>query len=327
MSNQSGSAIGTEWANEILDNVKIPSLPEAASELISICKDAEASAADLVEVIELDPALTARLLKVANGAFFGQRGKVGTLSRAVVVLGNEYIRVAALGFYVTSTMKQVTPSGFDIREYWRDSVLRACLARQLANKLSNSPSEQAFVAGLLAEVGTLALASHFGQKYAECLQRCRWDWDRRLSVERSCLGVDHAEIGRLLAERWGFPDELIQAIGCHWNKPPMQKTVDTQQQLWQVAYFCSMLPFSMDRQTVKVPDSIRLLALSAFGLSFEGLASVFTETVEQFNAIQAVFTAVMPHECNAQAIMDEAAEMIAALEVENTEAISDAAAG
>ncbi len=324
MSEQATSAIGTEWANEILDNVRIPSLPEAASELLSVCRDSEAGASDLVEVIELDPALTARLLKVANGAFFGQRGKVGTLGRAVVVLGNEYIRVAALGFYVANTMKQVVPNGFNMRDFWRDSVLRACLSRQLAQRVNDSPTEQAFIVGLLSDVGTLALSSHFGQKHAECLQRCRWDWDRRLSVERSCLGVDHAELGKLLAERWSFPEDLVHAIGRHWDKPPMQKTSDVQQQLWQIAYFCSLLPFSMDRQTVKVPDSLRLLALSAFGLSFEGLSAVFTETVEQFNAIQAVFTAVLPHDCDAQAIMDEAARMIQSLDVENEDAISDA---
>ncbi len=323
MSDQQTTTLGTNWANEILDNVKIPSLPEAAAELLSLCRDEDTSAADLVEVIELDPALSARLLKVANGAFFGQRGKVSTLSRAIVVLGNEYVRIASLGFYVTNTMKNVVPNGFDMREFWRDSVLRACLARQLAQRLSSSLVEQAFLTGLLAEIGTLALSSHFGQKHAECLQRCRWDWDRRLTVERTALGVDHAELGRLLAERWDFPEVLSRVLGRHWDKPPMQKSADLEQQLWQVTYFCSVLPFSMDRQTVKVPDSLRLLALSAFGLSFEGLSAVFTETVEQFNAIQAVFTAVMPHECDAQAIMDEAAEMIAALDVENADAVSD----
>ena len=88
-------------ADLILDSVKVPSLPEAAMRLMSLCRDGQAGAAEVVRVVELDPALTARILKVANSAAFGQQRRIGTLSRAAVVLGNEALKVVALGFYLS----------------------------------------------------------------------------------------------------------------------------------------------------------------------------------------------------------------------------------
>ncbi|MEE9294955.1 MAG: HDOD domain-containing protein, partial [Phycisphaerae bacterium] len=152
-------------AQEILDSVRIPSLPEAAVKLLSLCRDDQVSAGEIVGVVEMDPALSTRVLKLANSAAFGQQHRVSTLTRAAVVLGNENLKVVALGFYLSAGWEGMGFAGFDIREFWRDSVIRACLARRLAKCADYQPAQTAFLVGMIQDIGTLILGTHFGALY------------------------------------------------------------------------------------------------------------------------------------------------------------------
>lgn len=298
-------------AREILEQVRIPTLPEAAVNLLTLFRRGDlVGSTEIVRVVELDPALSARLLKVANSAYFGQQRKVGTLTRAAVVLGNENLKVVALGFYLSTGWQDFGAEGFDLREFWRDCILRACLARELSKSVHFEPRELAFLAAMLQDLGTLILATHFGANYVATLQAWEGDWMSRGEAERAAFGVDHAEVATALARQWNFPDALVTVISRHCMMPPYQATAHSEDQLWQICHFCAAVPFDSDRQTAKVSAGLRHLVTGALGLSFERLSDAFSDSVEQFNALRTVFGRLMPRELDVAGLMQEASVWI-----------------
>ncbi len=305
-------------AESILESVQIPTLPEAALNLLILCRDPYVGSADIVRIIELDPALSARLLKVANSSFFGQQYLVSTLTRAAVVLGNEHLKAAAMGFFLAKGWDNLGHAGFDHREFWRDNILRGCLGRQLAHATDLHPAEQAFLIDMLGDVGTLVMVTYFGKPYMSVLQECRGDFVRRGRLERETFHTDHASVAETLARRWRFPEILATALGRRCVEPPSTRTNDPAVLLWQLSYFCAAVPFAADRQTAKLKESLRMLALGAFGLSFEALCEVFAGTVEQYNVLRNVFSNLSPAECNAEDLLAGAAAVMGTLDPEIT---------
>jgi len=309
-------------ADSILDSVQIPTLPEAALNLLILCRDPLVCSGDIVRVIELDAALSARLLKVANSSFFGQQHLVSTLTRAAVVLGNEHLKAAAMGFFLSKGWDNLVPSGFDHREFWRDNILRGCLGRQLAHATELHPAEQAFLIDVLGDVGTLVMVAYFGEPYMSVLNESRGNSICRCRLERETFHTDHASVVETLARRWHFPELLATALGRRCQEPPLTRSTDAATVLWQLSYFCAAVPFAPDRQTAKLKESLRTLALGAFGLSFEALCGVFTATVEQYNVLRNVFSNLSPAECNAEELLAGATAVMATLDPEITERVN-----
>jgi HD-like signal output (HDOD) protein len=306
----------TKVSDEILDAVNIPTLPEAAVKLLTICRDPFVGAAEIVRVVELDTALSARVLKIANSAAFGLKRRINTLTSAAVVLGNENLKVVALGFHLCKGWDSLGGEGFDVREFWRDSVVRACLARRLAQSVGYQPREEMFLLGMLQDIGTLIMGTHLGSAYRDVSSGFGDDANARCSIERSQFGTDHVMVASRLAERWDFPPNLAGAMTKQCVEPPCVRSTDPAELLWQVGYFCAMVPFSRDRQTAQVCGRLRNLSYGAFELSFEGLSDVFTDAVEQFNALRNVFSRVLGVECDVENMMAEAREFIEASDTE-----------
>ncbi len=322
MAEQQQTAVQTNTAEQILSQVKIPSLPEAAVKLLTLCRDELVGAGEIVRVVELDPALTARVLKIANSAAMGLQRRVNTLSRAAVVLGNENLKVVALGFHLTAGWRNFGSECFNIREFWRNSVVRACLARRIAQSVEYQPREEAFLAGMLQDLGTLVMGVHFGAGYVEAVQTCPADLAARTAMEEEQFGVNHCEIVKALAHSWNFPEQLTNALGQQSVQPTMMASKDASEVLWQIAYFCAAVPFSQDRQTAKLGEDMRNLAYSAFGMSMETLSDVFSDTVEQFNALHSVFAHLIPRDCQIDTIMSQARDMLESGDIEFNEETS-----
>jgi HD-like signal output (HDOD) protein len=305
-----------ELIRRILSEVKLPSLPDAAARMLELCRDPSVSAQEIVRVIELDPSLSAKLLRVANSAYFGQPRSVDTLTRAAVLLGNEYLKAVALGFFVTQSWQDVQPESFAFREFWRDSVLRACLARQMAIKTDYHPREQTFLIGLLADIGSLVMAVHFGSEYSDRLANTSANLEDRRAVEQKAFGVNHVAIGEALARHWSFPEAICTAIGNRLESPPLSTSTDRCIVLWQISHFCTTVPFAHDRQTARVCRPLRQLAMIALGLSFETLSDIFIETVEQFNVLSSVFSSLLPANSDVASLMEEASNMLREIDAE-----------
>ncbi len=192
----------------------LPSLPATVLEILQCLNDDDIDTDTLAHKIAADQALVARMLRVANSPFYGLRGRVNSIQDAIVVLGLRSVRMLASAAAVAHALKRLSTPEFSYASFLRHSVATALGARLLA-KRCRQHEEIAFLAGLLHDIGRLALASCFPAHFA-AVRRYRDQTDcQLLDAERLVLGLDHARLGHLLAEHWGFPPALCEAIGSH----------------------------------------------------------------------------------------------------------------
>lgn len=194
----------------------LPALPIVVPQVLRLVEDQRASAGDLARVIGSDQALATRVLRLANSAFYGFRREIVTINHAVVLLGFDTVKSIVLAATVCETLKEDgTASSFSREQFWLHVGATASAARLIAKSLRVSDAEAAFVGGLLHDVGKVVLDRFFHSRYAEAA---------RVAVETPCLirdaeaslfSVNHADVGRWLAERWRFPAAIVEPIACH----------------------------------------------------------------------------------------------------------------
>jgi len=172
---------------------------------------------ELLGVIETDPALSARILSVVNSSLYALACKITSLRQAVVALGLRAVKVMALSFSMVDAVRSwMTRDGaFDYRAYWRRSIATAVGARLLSRTARLGMAEEAFVSGLLADLGILATWLCAREWYEPILVRHRNGEGSLVQLEKQYIGATHAVAGRELLRRWGLPEELGAAVGAH----------------------------------------------------------------------------------------------------------------
>jgi len=198
--------------------VNLPTLPQMVSTIVSLTGDSNCSIRDVTNAISMDPTISAKILKLVNSAFYGFPSQISNLSQAVVLLGLNTVRNVTLSASVFGTFqKNGNGDGkFDRTACLVHSSSVAFIARYLANKTSRQDSEEAFVGGLLHDIGKLILDTHLSREFIQAVELA--DAKGMVSTydaEQEMLGVTHATIGRWLIERWKLPDSLGEAVGYH----------------------------------------------------------------------------------------------------------------
>src|SRR5437867_2691937 len=193
--------------------VALPTLPLVASRLLeSIADPDSANSEEIGAVIALDPSLTARTLKLANSDFYGFPRKVGTVDLAVVVLGPDTIRDLVLGASVFHTLGERDPG---MEALWNHSLACGVAARSLAEGSGYRLSGEAYAAGLLHDIGKVVLHQTDPERLQAVIALVLEQGESMEEAERGLFGSSHAEVGAWLAERWGLPADLVEAIACH----------------------------------------------------------------------------------------------------------------
>ncbi len=197
--------------------IRPENLPMPDRHIISLIRyvlKEDAQIDELSKLVAYNPALTAQVLGVANSAFFRLRKRILTISDAVVTMGMKHMKNLVLCFAVKDCLSQTTIPGFDIDQFWGDSILRAVAAMQLG-QLVNGPKEEAFSIGMLQDIGLLILFTLEPQKAD------RWPLlranlpDRRRQMENSLFRTTHDLIGNLVSEKWHLPKTYCTVIGSH----------------------------------------------------------------------------------------------------------------
>jgi putative nucleotidyltransferase with HDIG domain len=199
----------------------LPTLPAVAVKLLQVTGDESSAAADIIKLLRGDQSLTAKILSLAGSAASGVRGPITTLEKAVPLLGFATVRSIVLATSVFACFKKQSGEGaagtFDRLEFWKHSLAVACAARRLAQTrpaLAVDP-EDAFVAGLLHDLGKVALDAVFPKAYERIVVQTNNSRGDIADNERAVLGADHTVVGRRLAERWRLPRNLQEAIWLH----------------------------------------------------------------------------------------------------------------
>ncbi len=211
-------------SDAILEQVRdLPALPTVVVKIMRLTSKGEgASPRQMAEVISQDPNFAARILKMANSCYYGLPRAVSTLSDAVMMLGSQSIRHLAMIAATQDTLRQRVP-GYELNpgELWRHSVGTAWAVSELAKLANYAEQEEAFVAGLLHDVGKMVLGQYVQEKLPEIQAIMEAQESSFVEAERAVLGLDHAEIGGQMALHWNLPALLVQAI--RWHHAPIQK--------------------------------------------------------------------------------------------------------
>jgi putative nucleotidyltransferase with HDIG domain len=202
-----------QFRAEVIARKNLPTIPTVLARILQLVDAESASGKELIKVIENDQALTGKMLRLANSAFFGQTRKVATIPRAVVLLGFSTVRNLALGVKVWDALGTgIARNRLD--ELWAHAVTVAVAAKAIAAKLRAGDPDEAFTAGLLHDVGRLVLAMRFREEYwravggaseAEAVER----------TEALEFGVDHTEVGGWILEAWNLPPSIVEAVRVH----------------------------------------------------------------------------------------------------------------
>ena len=206
----------TNLLKKIFDSEGLPSLSPLTIRLIELAADDRSSAKDLALIIEKDPGLTARLLKLVGSAFFSRSEPVHSIGQAVVLLGFKRVRIMALSLSLRDTFPMGTRDGMDFDHFWNTSLYRALIAQDFARaaKTNGLNSDEAFVGGLILEIGMLLLYEACPGEMKKGFPRRSIPLEKAISWEEKNLGINHREVGSLIMKRWHFSEHLTECQRC-----------------------------------------------------------------------------------------------------------------
>lgn len=187
-----------------------PSPPGIAQEIIELAKSEEVSIGEVSRAIAKDPALAAKVLRMANSALYAQRRRSQNLRQALTMMGLDAAMTLCLGFSIAGSFRSAKAGAIDYTRYWRRSLLAGLGGRCIGEELGLPSSEELFLGGLLQDIGVLALDRAKPGFYGELPREA--SHAERIAYERQRLGEDHAALGAWLLGSWNLPDELVHAV-------------------------------------------------------------------------------------------------------------------
>jgi len=202
---------------EILSKIReIPPLPNIALKVIRTTSKPDVSVRDIIDVVRLDQGLVGKILKLCNSSYFGLRRTVDSLQSALVLLGDTALINTVLNS-CSSDFLQKNVTGYDLRrgELWRHSVGCAFASHSLSEKVHTTNKDVVYTAGLLHDIGKIALNAFMTEKFGEIVKRVQESDAEFITIEKELLGYHHGEIGAMIAQNWKFPDVIIDAVRYH----------------------------------------------------------------------------------------------------------------
>ena len=204
--------------NKIKD---IPTLPTIVFELNQLLEDPETSIVKVSETIEKDQAVTLKILKLVNSAFYGFKSGVSDIRHAVVMLGFNAVRNAIVSVSIINALpKGLLFQDFEMGAFWKHSLAVAVTSKNIAQKAGVGSPDNCFVGGLLHDVGKVIMAQYFQDMFIKVWTYMQKECLSFHEAEQHELAVDHAMIGGHLARRWSLPEGLIEAIRWHQDFQP-----------------------------------------------------------------------------------------------------------
>jgi putative nucleotidyltransferase with HDIG domain len=265
------------------------SLPEIAVQVNAMVEDPRSTATELGEVINRDPSLTARLLRIANSPFFGLTSKIATVQRAVAVVGSKRLRDLIIATSAIRTFKGVPNQLVSMDDFWYHSLYCAIAARQLAMSRRLPHADSLFTAGLLHDIGQLIIFNRLPDQAREALRLSTEDphaVDMR-QAEQEVLGFDHAQVGGLLLRHWQLPAMLVECVAYH-HTPDKAEHFPLEAAIVHIANSIATLAEINSIHLEDVPK-IQPSAWKLSGLKEEIIVPVMRETQKQFREARLLF--------------------------------------
>jgi putative nucleotidyltransferase with HDIG domain len=195
----------------------MPAFPKSVRMILELTRHIDCTPKDLVQVIDKDPVLTVRILKVVNSAYYGLAKPITTVNQTVVFLGFNTIKNLALSIAAIGMLPRSNTAGFDVQQYLLHSLATGGIARQLSARVPGVDSVDCFMAGLLHDFGKVVFAQFMPDEFGLALELSQeYELSLHLAL-RKIIGVDHASVGAVLAEKWHFAPNLVETIGHQYG--------------------------------------------------------------------------------------------------------------
>lgn len=201
----------------VIDRIgDISTLPHTAKRIMDVVSDPDSDASNLQEVILHDPALTAKVLRLVNSAYYGFSGQIADLQRAVIVLGFNAIRNLAISISVCDLFKSKVAIGDYTRvSVWNHSVAVAICAKMISLRAGTRWGEEAFIGGILHDIGIILEDQYLHEQFVPIIEEVAREKLPLSDVERQVLGMDHTQVGRRVLAKWRLPERLCQCAAYH----------------------------------------------------------------------------------------------------------------
>jgi diguanylate cyclase (GGDEF)-like protein len=290
----------------------LPSLPGVAVDLLNECRRPDVDIDRISDLLARDPALSAKVVGVANSSAFRRGTPVTTVRRAALALGTGSVTALGLSFSLISQRAARGP--FDFGQYWRRGLLNAVAARSLAQQV-RIDAEEAFLAGLLQDIGVLALNAAV-PGYDDVIRDAKQDHLRLERLEREQFGAGHPEVGAWLATGWGLPDPLVQAVlGSH--VPLQGDRASILGRCIAVSGYVSPIWLNPgDKNAIKTAAQAALTWLS---LQPDGFQEVLTRTAEASRAFAEAFEVTLPSAKDMKGILQQARDTLVEVSLRATQ--------
>ncbi len=195
---------------------EIPPLPDSVNAVIKAIRDPKVSARDITGMIANDVAISSKILKVVNSAYYGFKGNISSITHAIVILGFNVLKSLVMSFSVYGLIEGLDSKGpFSLRDFWYHSVGVACASKVLSGMLGFKNGEEFFTQGLLHDAGKLALYRLEPELFLHIVSRAKREDRSFFEVEREEVDIPHPDIAGMLFEAWQMPDNIVESAALH----------------------------------------------------------------------------------------------------------------
>jgi diguanylate cyclase (GGDEF)-like protein len=284
---------------------------------VRVCSDPDGDIGELADILARDPILAGQVLRVANSAFYYRGAEVTSLHRAAMVLGMRALKVVALGFTLSNDMPQTgVAAGLDLKVYWHRSVLNAVIARSLARSVDQPIAEEAFLCGLLSDIGKLVLTHAARVAYAPLVaEDGGWPSD---ALERERLGFVASEAAERLLRGWQVPEMLV--LGSAFADRPDDLPAEVSDEARRIAglvglaHLGAAIVFAEDASgpIVRFADEVA----RRVGLSSDDIEALIAGLEEESREIASMLALELPSGISYQGLLEQARNLIVSMSVD-----------
>jgi diguanylate cyclase (GGDEF)-like protein len=306
--------------HELLSKLKqctnLPSPPGVAAKIIELGQDPDADMSKIASAVSMDPALTAKIFRIANSAIYARQRKTENLRQALMLFGLNGTLTLALSFSLVSSLRVKSGKGIDHNQFWRRSLTVAMCCRELGTRLGISSKEDLFLSGLLQDIGILALDKVAPEIYQQLGAR-QADHSEVQRVEYEALGSDHAAVGAWLLNRWNLPDQFVQAVACSHDSSGSM-VADEYQLLDRCVIVSSLIAdifWQPDNNLISRKAGDRAARL--LGIDREALSDILGTVRDGIEETAAMFDVDLGDTDLMQSTLDQAKEILMMLNLQN----------
>lgn len=273
----------------ILESIdKLPPFPEIARKILELSRDDDVDFKDIIDVIKYDEAITFNCLRLCNSSYYGLSAKTFTIDQAVVKLGLRNIQMIALASAneLSDYSNAQEGYGFGAGELWRHSVATAIISTLLVKKINLKEDSILFTSALLHDIGKIVLNNYVGKDMVNMIELAIKEKLSLVEAERAVFGIDHAELGGIVAENWKFPSMLSNAIKNHHKSPEkFIPNIVAWVRLSNLVYhvYLANSVYSHHREII---SNIKQSILFQFKLKKEDIDQVMTEIPEELKKVE-----------------------------------------